>query len=154
MKTPILSLIIIALAAPGAFAQAVTQQQVEKAMTGVWKCETNADGNDIKSETTYLASGKETFKTSYKGVSPVPMEFESTGTADWKVLPDGKLTETVTAITITSGKMNGADVPAETLQSMIAPMIVNQTSTNTVTALKDKAMTMVEAAGTPSTCTR
>jgi hypothetical protein len=150
MKRPVLFVAVVAASAMSAWGQAPAEQ----ALLGVWKCETEANGMNVKSSINYAAGGKETFDMVVKGdAGGMSIEFNGAGTADWKFLPDGKMEDTVTGITIAGGKLNGQDVPAPTLQSMIEGMLLNQVSTSTVT-IKDKAMTMVDQDNVTSACTR
>ncbi len=106
----------------------------------------------VTSSTTYLAEGKETYDVAVNAGGG-QLEFTGTGTADWKLMPDGKLIETITALTVKTAKLGGQDAPIATVQPMVEPMIVNQTSTSAI-ALKDSGMVLTDEDGTVTTCKR
>lgn len=150
MKRPVLLFAVVAISGP-AWGQAPSAERV---LPGAWTCEAAADGMTVRSSTTYIAGGAQTFDVAVKGdAQGTAIEFTGKGTGNWKFLPDGKMQETVTGITISDGKINGQDVPGPTLQPMIEPTLVNQVSTSTVT-IKDKAMTLVDQNGVTTACTR
>ena len=135
-------------------ASASAQSATEKAMSGTWSCSAEGNGMAVTSTTSYLAGGKETFDIAIKGdAGGTSLEFTGSGTADWKFQPDGKLVETISAITIKTAKMGGQEVPAADMQAMVEGMIVGQASTSTV-EVKDKAMTLVDADGITTNCKR
>jgi hypothetical protein len=150
MKSILLAGAFMALAA-AASAQGA-KSPVEQALSGTWTCATEEQGTSVTSTTTYLAGGKETYDV-VVNAGGGQLEFTGTGTADWKLMPDGKLTETITALTVKTAKLAGQDAPIATVQPMVEPMIVNQTSTSAI-ALKDGGMILTGDDGTVTTCKR
>ena len=150
MKSILLALSASAILVSAAYAQSAA----EKSLSGTWSCSAEGSGMAVTSTTNYLAGGKETFDLTVKGdAGGMQIEFTGDGTADWKFQPDGKLVETISAITIKTARMGGQEVPAADMQAMVEGMIVGQASTSTVD-IKDKAMVLVDADGVTTNCKR
>ena len=150
MKSILLALGVSAILVSAASAQSA----VEKTLPGTWACSAEGNGMAVTSTTVYLAGGKETFDLTVKGdAGGAQIEFTGNGTADWKFEPDGKLVETITAISIKTARMGGQEVPAADMQAMVAGMMLGQASTSTVD-IKDKAMVLVDGNGITTNCKR
>jgi len=149
-STVIAAAAFIALAAT-ASAQGA-KSPVEQALSGTWACTAEAQGMSVTSSTTYLDGGKETYEVNVNAGGG-QLEFTGNGTADWKLTPDGKLFETITALTVKTARLNGQDAPVATVQPMVEPMIVNQTSTSAI-SLKDGGLTLTDEDGTVTICKR
>jgi hypothetical protein len=151
MKTLLLAISLSACLAAAASAQGA-KSPVDQALSGTWKCSTEADGTIVTSSTSYLAGGKETFDVAIK-VTQANLEFAGSGGGDWKLQPDGKIVETITGFTVKTAKMNGQDTPVAAVQGMVEGMIVGQVATSTI-ALKDGAMILTDQDGVVTTCKR
>ena len=88
--------------------EAMTPQQM---MTGTWNCATESEGVVISGVFDYQANGLAT-STSNIDVDAGAVKIALTANADstWGFDADGKMTETVTAMKLTSAKMAGQEM--------------------------------------------
>ena len=121
---------------------------------GKWNCKATAEGVTTDAVVTYLEGGKSTLDAKV-GVNQGGMAIDIRATAEgnYKFLEDGKVQETITKMTVTSGKMGGNDVPAAMIQPMVEQMVVNQTVTSTAT-ITETSFVSKDEDGTVTTCTR
>ena len=128
--------------------EAMTPQQM---MTGKWNCATESEGVVISGVFDYQANGLAT-STSNIDVDAVTANADST----WGFDADGKMTETVTAMKLTSAKMAGQEMDKDMVESLVQPMIdqvVGESSTSTV-AFGENSFTSTTEDGIVSTCKR
>lgn len=123
-------------------------------LLGKWECKAASEGVTTLAQVDYLAGGKSTVDAKV-GVSQGGMAIDIVAMAEgsWKFLDDGKFQETVTKMTVTSGKMGGQDVPPAMIQPMVEQMVVNQTVTSTV-AISETSFVSTDTDGVVTTCTR
>lgn len=124
-------------------------------LLGKWQCETDSSGVTIKGPFTYVAGGKSAFEASVAGeVGPgMKLDMSGAGEGTWTFLPDGKLEEMITKLTVAKGQVGGQDVPLAMLQGMTDQMIVNQKIASTV-EIAPASMTMTSSDGATTNCTR
>jgi hypothetical protein len=82
--------------------------------------------------------------------------FAATGKVDggWKLLEnDTKLEQTIANVTITGAKMNDQTIEPAMAQAMIGPSLAGQSSVTTM-KLDDKTLTLTDATGNVTNCTR
>jgi hypothetical protein len=146
--------VTMSLAALGACASAPAANTPAQQILGKWNCKAAAEGVTTDAVVTYLDGGKATMDAKL-GVNQGGMAVDITATADagWKFLEDGKLQETITAMKVTSGKMNGQVVPPAMIQSMVEQMVVNQTVTSTA-VFTENSFVSTDDNGVVTTCTR
>ena len=141
---------LLALLAACATTAPTPAQQV----VGKWSCETNTDGIKVLGKVDYLSDGKAASDVSVAiDQGGMAMTIAATAESTWLFLADGKMSETITKATVTSGNMAGQDVPPAMIQPMMEEMVVNQTSTSTV-VFEGSAMTLTDEEGTVTRCTR
>lgn len=125
---------------------------------GKWNCTTSAEGMAVAGVFDYMADG------AVKGQAQMDSDVQGmkasiTGDieATWEFLPDGRLKETITALTVKSAKMGGQVAPPAMIPSMIQPMVnesvVNQTSTSTAVFTAD-TFTSTDDEGVVTSCRR
>lgn len=125
---------------------------------GTWTCTSAAEGMAVAATLDYAADG--TVKGQAKMDSKMQgMDATITGdlTASWEFLPDGKLKETITALTVKSASMAGQAAPASMIPTMIQPMVtqsvVNQASISTAVFAAD-TFTSTDEDGVVTNCKR
>lgn len=121
---------------------------------GKWNCGATAEGITTDAAVTYLDGGKATMDAKV-GVTQSGMAINILANADasWNFLPDGKLEEMITRMTVTKGTMGGNDVPPAMIQGMIEQAVVNQKTVSTAVFSEGKFVSTDES-GTVTTCTR
>ena len=154
MKRILLATFALALGAcasgPGGSAASTPDKQI----LGKWNCKATTDGITTDADVTYLEGGKATMDAKV-GVTQSGMAINilATAEASWKFLPDGKLEEMITKMTVTKGTMAGNDVPPAMIQGMIEQAVVNQKTVATAVFSEGKFVSTDES-GTVTTCTR
>jgi len=126
----------------------------DKQILGKWNCKATAEGITTDADVTDLEGGKATMDAKV-GVTQSGMAIDILATADasWTFLPDGKLEEMITKMTVTKGTMGGTDVPPGMIQGMIEQAVVNQKTVSTAVFSEGKFVSTDES-GTVTTCTR
>ncbi|HPI49123.1 MAG TPA: hypothetical protein PLH23_12705 [Hyphomonadaceae bacterium] len=153
MKRILLATVALALGAcasgPGTSAKTPAEL-----ILGKWNCKATAEGITTDADVTYLTGGKATMDAKV-GVSQSGMAINILAKADasWNFLPDGKLEETITKMTVTKGTMGGNDVPPAMIQGMIEQAVVNQKTVSTA-VFTDTSFTSTDESGTVTSCTR
>ncbi len=143
----------IALAA-GACASAPAAKTPAEQIAGVWSCKTSSEGISVEGTNTYAPDGKAAGDAKVNvNQGGMAIDIVATTESTWKFLEDGKLQETVTKMTVKSGKMSGQDVPPAMIQGMVEQMVVNQTVTSTV-VFGDSTMTFTDQDNVVTSCTR
>jgi hypothetical protein len=127
------TLAFVALAACGSAPEPQTPQQM---IMGKWTCATESENITISGVFDYQANGLAESQSNI-GVDAGAVQIALTADADstWGFGVDGKLTETVTAMTLTSATMGGQPMPPDMVESLVQPMIdgvVGESSTSTV----------------------
>jgi hypothetical protein len=144
----------IALAACSSTPAVETPQQK---VLGKWNCATESDNIAISGVFDYQANGLAR-SSSNIDVDAGAMQIALTADADstWGFGEDGKMTEKVTAMKLTSAKMGGQDMAPGMVASMVQPMIdavVGQSSTTTV-VFGDNSFVSTTEEGIVTTCKR
>jgi hypothetical protein len=124
-------------------------------LLGKWTCETKSSAVAITAVMTYLPDGKAAGDISVASANPTMM-FAATGKVDggWKLLEnDTKLEQTITNVTIAGAKMNDQTIEPAMAQAMIGPSLAGQSSVTTM-KLDDKTLTLTDATGNVTNCTR
>lgn len=136
-----IAIVMLAFAA-SACASTPKEKPLSERILGLWNCTATADSVSTKAAVTYLDGGKSkldaTVTLTFAGQAA---EIKGAGDATWTVLPDGRLEDTVTALTISGGTVAGNPVPVPMIQPLVQQAIVGQKSTSAV-AFDDKARTM------------
>lgn len=151
LSSPLLALSFVACASAPSTAE-------NSQIVGRWTCSTSADGMSVAGVFDYLADG------TVKGDAKMDSEVEGTKVsltgdivATWEILDDGKLKESITALTVKSANLGGQPAPPSVIPTMIQPMIedsvVGQSSTSTVVFTADTFMSTDEE-GVVTNCTR
>ncbi len=121
---------------------------------GKWTCKAAAQGISTDAVVTYLAGGAATLDAKIAiAQGGMAVDITATGEASWKFLADGKLEETITNVTVVSGKVGDNNVPPATIQPIVDQVVVNETSTGTV-VFNDTSFTSTDEDGVVTTCTR
>lgn len=143
----------IAVAA-GACASTPAAKTPADQILGVWNCKTSSEGITVEGTNTYSPDGKATGDAKVNvNQGGMAIDIMATTESSWKFQPDGKLQETVTKMTVKSGKMSGQDVPPAMIQGMVEQMVVNQTVTSTVT-FGEGTMKFTDQDDVVTNCTR
>lgn len=144
----------VALVSLGACASAPGTKTPAEMILGAWKCKASSEGVNTDAVITYIAGGAATMDAKL-GVNQggMAITLDGKGEATWKFLPDGKIEEKITKLTVTSGKMGGRDVPLGMVQPMVDQMVVNQSVTST-TLITPTTMTSTDDNGVVTSCTR
>lgn len=151
LSSPLLALGLVACASGPSTAE-------NSQIVGKWNCSATADGMSVAGVFDYLADG------TVKGDAKMDSELEGTKVsltgdlvATWEILDDGKLKETITALTVKSAILGGQPAPPSVIPTMIQPMIddslVGQSSTSTVSFTAD-TFTSTDEEGVVTNCTR
>lgn len=151
ISSPVLALGLVACASGPSTAE-------NSQILGRWNCSTAADGMSVAGVFDYLADG------TVKGDAKMDSEVEGTKVsltgdimATWEILDDGKLKETITALTVKSAILGGQPAPPSVIPTMIQPMIedsvVGQSSTSTVVFTAD-TFTSTDEEGVATSCKR
>jgi hypothetical protein len=141
----------------GACASAPTSRPGDLIL-GKWTCSAAREGMNVVGDVTYAKDGT--------AVGDAKLAIKAGGTdialtADvdsaWRILPDGKLEETIRSAKVKTANTGGADAPPAVVESMIQPvvdqMIVGQTATSTV-VFDGQTMTQVDDKGDKTVCKR
>lgn len=125
---------------------------------GRWTCATTADGMAVAGVFDYSADGSVT--------GDAKMDSDVQGTkasitgdikATWEFLADGRLKETITALTVKAANLGGQVAPPAMIPTMIQPMVsaevVGQASTSTVEFTAD-TFTSTDEDGVITSCKR
>lgn len=140
-----------------ACASAPEAQTPQQMVMGKWTCATESENVAINGVFDYQANGLAT-STSNIDVDAGAMKIAIVASADstWGFGDDGKMTETVTGMKLTSAKMGGQDMPADMVSSLVQPMIdgvVGQSSTTTV-VFGDNSFVSTTEEGIVTNCKR
>mgnify|MGYP000553034635 CR=1 FL=1 len=143
-----------ALVALGACASASGAKDPSEMILGTWTCKANSEGVTTEAVVTYVKGGTATMDAKV-GLTQGGMAMNITGKGDatWKFLPDGKIEEKITKLTVSGGKMGKTDVPIAMVQPMVDQMVVNQTVVST-TVITPTTMTSTDENGVVTTCAR
>lgn len=121
---------------------------------GKWTCKAAAEGMSTEGLVDYGKGGAAGLDAKINfSQGNLSVDVAATGEADWKFLPDGKLEETITKLTVMSGKTGGRDVPPALIQAMVDQLVVNQTSTGIV-VFSGASFTSTDENGVVTTCVR
>ncbi len=144
----------VALASLGGCASAPAAPTPAEMILGTWMCKATSEGVNTDAVITYVAGGAATMDARL-GVTQggMAISLDGKGEATWRFLPDGKIEETITRLTVTGGKMGGRDVPLAMVQPMVDQMVVNQPVTST-TVITPKTMTSTDGEGVVTICAR
>ncbi len=147
----------MALALATSCASAPAAQTPQQMVMGKWNCATESEGVAISGVFDYQANGLAK-STSNIDVDAGAVKIVLTATADstWGFSADGKMTETVTAMKLTSAKMAGQEMDKDMVESLVQPMIdgvVGESSTSTI-AFGENSFTSTTEDGIVSTCKR
>jgi hypothetical protein len=144
----------VALVSLGACASTPAAKSPADMILGTWNCKAESEGVSTDAVITYVKGGTATMDASV-GVKQGGMAIDLAGKGDasWKFLPDGKIEETITRLTVTSGKMGGNPVPVGMIQPMVDQMVVNQPVKSTV-VFSDASFVSTDEEGVVTTCTR
>ena len=143
------AVLLAACASTGETAQSPADQVV-----GNWTCKTVSEGVTVDGAVNYMAGG--TGKADVGIVADqggMAVNIKATAESEWSFLEDGRMRESITKATVTSGSMNGQTVPAAMIQPMIEDMVVDQATTSTV-EFAGNAMKLTSDDGTVTDCTR
>lgn len=145
------------LAAVAACSSTPAPKPPQEMILGKWTCETASENITISGVFDYQANGLAKSQSNI-GVDAGAVKIALTADADstWGFGADGKMTETVTAMKLTSAKMGGQDMPADMVESLVQPMIdevVGQSSTTTV-VFGDNSFTSTTEEDIVTTCRR
>jgi hypothetical protein len=140
-----------------ACSSAPAAQTPQQMLMGKWNCTTESENIAISGVFDYQANGLAK-SSSNIDVDAGAMKIALTADADstWGFDVDGKMNEKVTAMTLTSAKMGGQDMPPDMVAQLVQPMIdgvVGQSSTTTV-VFGDSAFTSTTEEGLVTTCKR
>ena len=155
MKRVLIATVALALGACASGSGATSAAKTPAEMIlGKWNCKATTEGVTTDAAVTYLAGGTATMDAKV-GVSQSGMAIDITATADasWKFLEDGKLVETITKMTVTSGTVGGQTAPPAMIQGMVEQMVVNKPTTSTA-KITDTSFVSTDESGTVTTCTR
>lgn len=147
----------MALALMAACSTAPAPEAPQQRVLGKWNCATESDNIAISGMFDYQANGLAK-SSSNIGVDAGAMQIALTADADstWGFNADGTMTEKVTAMRLTSAKMDGRDMPPDMVAQLVQPMIdgvVGQSSTTTV-AFGEDSFTSTTEEGIVTTCKR
>jgi hypothetical protein len=147
----------MALAVMAACSSAPAAQTPQQMILGKWNCATDADNIAISGVFDYQANGLAT-SSSNIDVDAGAVKIALTADADstWGFDADGKMTEKVTSMKLTSAKMGGQDMDKDMVDSLVQPMVdgvVGQSSTTTV-EFGDNSFVSTTEEGIVTTCTR
>ncbi len=147
----------MAFAVMAACSSAPSAQTPQQMVMGKWNCATQTDDIAISGVFDYQANGLAK-STSNIDVNAGAVKIVLTADADstWGFGADGKMTETVTAMKLTSAKMGGQDMAPAMVASLVQPMVdgvVGQSSTTTV-AFGDNSFVSTTEEGIVTTCKR
>lgn len=137
-----------------ACASAPKPQTPAEMLLGQWSCEVTNGDITTKGDVAYLPDGKATIKANVGlAVAGQAAVIEGSGESQWAFLPDGKLQETLTSLTVSSGTLGGKPVPTAMIQPMVNNNLLNKATTSTAT-ITPKKMVLDAGDGAPKTCTR
>lgn len=123
-------------------------------LLGQWSCEVSSGDITTKGVVTYLPDGKATIKANVAlAVAGQAAVIEGAGESGWAFVADGKLQETLTSLTVSSGTLGGKPVPTAMIQPMVNNNLLNKATTSTAT-ITSKKMVLDAGDGSPKTCTR
>ena len=122
----------------------------EQALLGTWTCSGKQGDATMNITTTYLAGGKEIFDVEVRVIG-LGLSFTGSGTGDWKFQQDGRLAETMTALTVKTAMLDGLEKPAASVQPILESTLLNQISTSTV-ELTNGRMILVDENDAVTTC--
>lgn len=138
----------------GACASGPAAKTPAEQITGIWNCKTSSEGITVAGTNTYSPDGKATGDATVNvNQGGMAIDIVATTESNWKFQEDGKLMETVTKMTVKSGKMSGQDVPPAMIQGMVEQMVVNQTVTSTV-VFGEGTMTFTDQDNVVTSCKR
>jgi hypothetical protein len=147
----------IAVLALAASACATAPKTPEQMILGKWTCDASSPEMKVKGVFDYKADGTASSLADVE-VDTEGMKIGIKGNmgSTWKFLPDGKLQETITSMSISSATMNGQPMDQSMvamMQPMVQEMVVNQSTTSQVT-LNEREFNYVDDAGVATACTR
>lgn len=124
----------------------------EQALMGTWNCTAESNGAIIKGPYTFLAGGKAKMESTIS-VPAAELESAGAGNGTWKLLPDGKLEETITDFKVATSKVSGQATTTDDMQAMVDAMVVNVPTALTM-KLDAKSLVLTDAMGQVTSCTR
>lgn len=147
----------VALGVMTACATAPEVQTPQQKMIGKWNCATDTDDIAISGVFDYQGNGLAT-SSSNIDVDAGAVKIALTADADstWGFDADGKMTEKVTSMKLTSAKMGGQDMDPSMVASLVQPMVdgvVGQSST-TMVEFGDNSFVSTTEEGIVTTCKR
>jgi hypothetical protein len=147
----------LAFAFVAACSSAPAAQTPQQKMVGKWTCTTDTENIVISGVFDYRADGLATSSSKIEvDAGAVKISLTSDADSTWGFDADGKMTETVTAMKLTSAKMAGQEMDKDMVESLVQPMIdqvVGESSTSTV-AFGENSFTSTTEDGIVSTCKR
>ncbi len=155
MKRILLATAVLALGACASSGGETAAKTPADMIVGKWTCSAAPEGIQSDAVVDYIKGGaaKVDAKLAVEQ-GGMAIEILATGDATWTFLPDGKLEETITALNVTKGTMNGNDVPPAMIQGMIQQSVVGQKTTANVVFSDDGFVSTDEGSGTVTTCKR
>jgi hypothetical protein len=131
---------------------ATTPPTPQQQIVGSWMCKTSSDGAVVDGAVNYRAGGTGTAKVTV-AMADVGMQMTADAESSWSIRADGKMEETITKATATSGKMGGQDVPLPMLQEILNEM-VGEASVSTFEVTANTLVLVEEDEGVTTSCTR
>lgn len=131
---------------------ASTPPSPQELIVGAWTCETVSDGVRVDGRVNYLPGGQGDGKVNV-AVDAGGVVLDADVVSTWMFLPDGRLEESVTKLTVTSGSLGGQSVPPAMIQSMVEDMIVGQITTSMI-AVTSNSLTLTDEDGVTTNCKR
>ncbi len=119
MKRILLATAVLALGACASSGGETAAKTPADMIVGKWTCSAAPEGIQSDAVVDYIKGGaaKVDAKLAVEQ-GGMAIEILATGDATWTFLPDGKLEETITKLTVVSGKTGGRDVPPALIQEV------------------------------------
>ena len=147
--------LVLGTAALAALASCATTPTTTQLLLGTWNCESKPAFGVIKTTTTYAPDGGGKAHLTVTGASGA-LNFEAVGDADatWKLLEeDTKIEQKVSAVTVSSAKLNGNTVDPKMAQTLIGPYLAGQSAASAI-KIDAKTLTITAADGSVTNCAR
>lgn len=121
---------------------------------GTWSCQATSKGVTTEASVTYLAGGKATMDARLGVVQGgMAIKLEGKGEASWSFLPDGRIEEKITSLTVIKGAIGDQTVPVAMLQPVVDQAVVNQAQVSK-TDITASTMISTDDDGVVTRCTR